>query len=168
VNPESRSRLVDSLEICYARWRSHSGICGDSAGSAVERLTFNERFECKNDGTLYQEPEPAVFVQQSVWRVPAVPGFGNTIDFDLNLVVPDPSKSLDDGAIEPWTKPKYRCCCKSEEMGQGRGVPTNMACATDAEQRRLFWKAIRKMTSKREGFFAWLERKKYKLHVRVF
>jgi len=52
VNPESRSRLVDSLEICYREGgEAILEFVADSAGSAVERLTFNERFECKNDGT---------------------------------------------------------------------------------------------------------------------
>ena len=40
--------------------------------------------------------------------VPRCQGFGNTIDFDLDLVIPDKSKTLNQGAIEPWTKPKYR------------------------------------------------------------
>jgi len=41
-------------------------------------------------------------------RGPRCQGFGNTIDFDLDLVIPDKTKSLGEGAIEPWTKPKYR------------------------------------------------------------
>jgi len=50
--------------------------------------------------------------------VSALPGFGNTIDFDLNLVVPDQSKSLDDGAIEPWTKPRYRVLFQEAKNGR--------------------------------------------------
>src|SRR5262249_24122674 len=61
VNPESRSRLVDSIEICYREGgEALLEFVGDDGGPP-ERLNFNERFECKNDGTLYQEPEPRLF-----------------------------------------------------------------------------------------------------------
>src|SRR5262249_52155961 len=63
VNPESRSRLVDSIEICYREGGGEAILefVADSAGNDGERLVFNERFECKNDGTIYQEPEPRLF-----------------------------------------------------------------------------------------------------------
>ncbi|MGC0774559.1 MAG: hypothetical protein WB543_16615, partial [Candidatus Acidiferrum sp.] len=111
INPESRSRLTDSIEICYREGHGEALLefIADSAGNPAERLSFNERFECKNDGTLYQEPEPRLFSFNNPYGAcPRCQGFGNTIDFDLNLVVPDSSKSLDEGAIEPWTKPRYR------------------------------------------------------------
>jgi excinuclease ABC subunit A len=173
VNPESRSRLVDSLEICYREGgEAILEFVGDGAGGAAERLTFNERFECKNDGTLYQEPEPRLFSFNNPYGAcPRCQGFGNTIDFDLNLVVPDPSKSLDDGAIEPWTKPKYRVLLQeAKKWAKGRGVPTNVAWRQlTAEQRRLILEGDPENDFEGvKGFFAWLERKKYKLHVRVF
>jgi excinuclease ABC subunit A len=173
VNPESRSRLVDSLEICYREGgEAILEFVADSVGGAVERLTFNERFECKNDGTLYQEPEPRLFSFNNPYGAcPRCQGFGNTIDFDLNLVVPDPSKSLDDGAIEPWTKPKYRVLLQeAKKWAKVRGVPTNVAWRQlTAEQRRLILEGDPENDFEGvKGFFAWLERKKYKLHVRVF
>src|SRR5215471_14129771 len=99
VNPESRSRLVDSIEICYREGQGEAILefIGDGAASPLERLTFNERFECKNDGTVYHEPEPRLFSFNNPYGAcPRCQGFGNTIDFDLNLVVPDPGKSLDE------------------------------------------------------------------------
>jgi len=89
----------------------------------------------------------------------------------LNLVIPDPSKSLDDGAIEPWTKPKYRVLLQeAKKWAKGRGVPTNVAWRQlTAEQRRLILEGDPENDFEGvKGFFAWLERKKYKLHVRVF
>jgi excinuclease ABC subunit A len=173
VNLESRSRLVDSLEICYREGgEAILEFVGDGGDGAAERLTFNERFECKNDGTLYQEPEPRLFSFNNPYGAcPRCQGFGNTIDFDLNLVVPDPSKSLDDGAIEPWTKPKYRVLQQeAKKWAKGRGVPTNVAWRQlTAEQRRLILEGDPENDFEGvKGFFAWLERKKYKLHVRVF
>ncbi len=174
VNPESRARLVDSIEICYREGGGEAILefVADSAGNSAERLTFNERFECKNDGTLYQEPEPRLFSFNNPYGAcPCCQGFGNTIDFDLNLVVPDASKSLDDGAIEPWTKPRYKVLMQeARKWARSRGIPTNVPWRQlSAEQRRLVLEGdpANKYDGVK-GFFNWLERKKYKLHVRVF
>jgi excinuclease ABC subunit A len=174
VNPESRARLVDSIEICYREGQGEAILefVADGTGNAAERLTFNERFECKNDGTLYQEPEPRLFSFNNPYGAcPRCQGFGNTIDFDLNLVVPDSSKSLDDGAIEPWTKPRYRVLFQdAKKWARARGIPTNLPWRQlTAEQRRLILEGDSENNYQGvKGFFNWLERKKYKLHVRVF
>jgi excinuclease ABC subunit A len=174
VNPESRARLVDSIEICYREGQGEAILefVADGSGNSAERLTFNERFECKNDGMLYQEPEPRLFSFNNPYGAcPRCQGFGNTIDFDLNLVVPDPSKSFDDGAIEPWTKPRYRVLFQdAKKWARGRGIPTNVPWRQlTAEQRRLILEGDPENGYQGvKGFFAWLERKKYKLHVRVF
>jgi excinuclease ABC subunit A len=173
VNPESRSRLVDSIEICYREGgEAILEFVADAAGNPAERLTFNERFECKNDGTLYQEPEPRLFSFNNPYGAcPRCQGFGNTIDFDLNLVVPDPNKSLDDGAIEPWTKPRYRVLLQdAKKWAKARGISTTLPWRQlTAEQRRLVLEGDPENNFEGvKGFFTWLERKKYKLHVRVF
>jgi excinuclease ABC subunit A len=174
VNPESRSRLVDSIEICYREGQGEAILefVADRAGNPAERLTFNERFECKHDGTLYQEPEPRLFSFNNPYGAcPRCQGFGNTIDFDLNLVVPDPSKSFDDGAIEPWTKPRYRTLFQeAKKWARERGIPTNVPWRQlSEEQRGLILEGDPENDYEGvKGFFAWLERKKYKLHVRVF
>ena len=174
VNPESRSRLTDSIEICYREGQGEAILqfIADNAGSPAERLAFNERFECKNDGTLYQEPEPRLFSFNNPYGAcPRCQGFGNTIDFDLNLVVPDASKSLDEGAIEPWTKPRFRTLLQeAKKWAKGRGIPANVAWRhLTAEQRRLILEGDPENGFEGvKGFFNWLERKKYKLHVRVF
>jgi len=174
VHPESRARLVDSIEICYREGLGEAILefVADDAGNPAERLTFNERFECKNDGTLYQEPEPRLFSFNNPYGACSrCQGFGNTIDFDLNLVVPDQSKSLDDGAIEPWTKPRYRVLFQeAKKWARGRGIPTNVPWRQlTAEQRRLILEGDPENEYEGvKGFFNLLERKKYKLHVRVF
>jgi excinuclease ABC subunit A len=174
VNPESRSRLTDSIEICYREGGGEAILefIADSAGNRAERLTFNERFECKNDGTLYQEPEPRLFSFNNPYGAcPRCQGFGNTIDFDLNLVVPDSSKSLDEGAIEPWTKPRYRALLQDvKKWARNRGIPLTVPWRQlSPEQRRLVLEGDPESDFEGvKGFFNWLERKKYKLHVRVF
>jgi excinuclease ABC subunit A len=174
VNPESRSRLTDSIEICYREGHGEAILefVADAVGNPAERLMFNERFECKKDGTVYQEPEPRLFSFNNPYGAcPRCQGFGNTIDFDLNLVVPDSSKTLDEGAIEPWTKPRYRVLLQDvKKWARGRGIPLNVPWRQlTAEQRRLVLEGDPENDFEGvKGFFDWLERKKYKLHVRVF
>ena len=57
----------------------------------------------------FAEPEPILFSFNSpAGACPRCQGFGNTIDFDMDRAIPDKSLSLEQGAVEPWTKPKYR------------------------------------------------------------
>ena len=174
VSPESRARLVDSIEICYreAGGEAILEFVGDAAAKLAERLVFNERFECKNDGTLYQEPEPRLFSFNNPYGAcPRCQGFGNTIDFDLNLVVPDASKSLDEGAIEPWSKPRYKALFQElKKFARTQDIPTNVAWRhLTADQRKSILEGDPENDFDGvKGFFNWLERKKYKLHVRVF
>jgi len=174
VNPESRSRLIDSIEICYREGHGEAILefLPDASRDATQRLVFNERFECKNDGTVYQVPEPRLFSFNNPYGAcPRCQGFGNTIDFDLNLVVPDPSKTLDQGAIEPWTKPRFRAIvAELKKWARARGIPTNIPWRQlSGEHRRLVLEGDPENDFDGvKGFFAWLERKKYKLHVRVF
>jgi excinuclease ABC subunit A len=176
VNPESRSRLVDSIEICYREGQGEAILefVADAAAPTgqAERLTFNERFECKNDGTIYQEPEPRLFSFNNPYGAcPRCQGFGNTIDFDLNLVVPDPSKSLEDGAIEPWTKPRYRSLFQdAKKWARAQNIPTDVPWRqlSEEDRGRILEGDPENDFDGVKGFFAWLERKKYKLHVRVF
>ena len=79
-------------------------------GSSRDDLRFSPALrmqELRHHAT--SEPEPRLFSFNNPYGAcPRCQGFGNTIDFDLDLVIPDKSKTLNEGAIEPWTKPKYR------------------------------------------------------------
>ncbi|MGO9076660.1 MAG: excinuclease ABC subunit UvrA, partial [Terriglobales bacterium] len=134
------------------------------------RLRFSQRFECKNDGSRYDEPEPRLFSFNNPYGAcPRCQGFGNTIDIDLDLVIPDKGKTLNEGAIEPWTKPKYRpLFTELKRFARQAEIPLDVPWYDlDAEQQRLIIEGGRGFGGVR-GFFQHLERKKYKLHVRVF
>ena len=174
LSPEVRSRLMDSIEICYREGGGEAILefVPDAPGGEAERLVFNERFDCKKCGASYQEPEPRLFSFNNPYGAcPRCQGFGNTIDFDLDRVVPDKSKSLSDGAIEPWTKPKYRpLAMEMRKYARAKGIPVDVPFRNLAAAQR---DAILDGDPKEDfpgvkGFFGWLERKKYKLHVRVF
>ena len=180
---ESRQRLIDSLEICYREGGEAVVQMPDLPGSAAEGtmpgtiLNFNERFECKTCGIGYEEPEPRLFSFNSPYGAcPRCQGFGNTIDFDPRLVVPDPTLTLDEGAVEPWTKPRYRrFYADFKKAARARDVRLDVPFFRLTQEEKAFvWEGSPE-GSKRlrrppgvKGFFSYLERKKYKLYVRVF
>jgi excinuclease ABC subunit A len=173
VDGEARARLSDSIEVAYRE--------GGGAAFAVElpredtaapaRHDFSERFECRRCHITYEAPQPRLFSFNNPFGAcPTCHGFGNVIELDLELVVPDPSKSIRGGAIEPWTKPHYRtelAVLKREARRLGIPLDTPWAQLTD-EQRRIVVEGDGGEYAGIRGFFAWLERKKYKVHVRVF
>jgi len=172
--PEIRSRLMDSVEICYREGGGEAILefVPDAPGETPERLVFNERFECKKCGAVYQEPEPRLFSFNSPYGAcPRCQGFGNTIDFDIDRVIPDKSKSLADGAIHPWTKPRYRqLALDMRRFARSKGIPVEVPFRelTAAQRDAIIDGDRKEKYDGVQGFFAMLERKKYKLHVRVF
>jgi len=172
ISTEVRSRLIDGIELCYREGHGEAIFEFPVEGAAAERLTFNERFECKRCGIVYQEPEPRLFSFNNPYGAcPRCQGFGNTIDFDLNLVIPDRSKSLNQGAIDPWTKPRYRqSFAELKRYAKAKGIPLDVPFRNlSARHQELVLEGDRAGGYFGvKGFFEWLERKKYKLHVRVF
>ena len=170
VSTDARARIVDATEISFRESGEvifQSAPCDDQAS---QELRFSQRFECKHCGIRYAEPEPRLFSFNNPFGAcPRCQGFGNTIDFDLDLVIPDKSKSLEEGAIEPWTKPKYRpYATEMKRFARAAGIPLDVPWAEmDPEHQRLIIDGEKKFPGVR-GFFTYLERKKYKLHVRVF
>jgi excinuclease ABC subunit A len=175
LSPDIRARLVDSIEICYREGRGEAilqFVADEGDSVPPERLVFSERFDCRKCGAVYQEPEPRLFSFNNPYGAcPRCQGFGNTIDFDLDRVVPDKSKSLADGAIEPWTKPRYRqLAMDMKRYARAKGIPFDVPFRelTTAQRNAVLDGDRKEDFPGVKGFFAWLERKKYKLHVRVF
>src|SRR5437763_5703915 len=110
-----RQRLTDSIETAYtegggAAWALESRAVAEDAGSESPVMhLFSERFECRSCGITYEDPQPRLFSFNNPFGAcPTCHGFGNIIELDMDLVVPDRQKSIQQGAIEPWTKPHYR------------------------------------------------------------
>jgi excinuclease ABC subunit A len=170
VSAESRSRIVDAVETAY---REAGEVIFDLPpydDKPAQQLRFSQRFECKNCNLRYEEPEPRLFSFNNPYGAcPRCQGFGNTIDFDLDLVIPDRTKSLGEGAIDPWNKPKYRpVFTEMKRFAKQAGIPLDVAWGElEPEQRELVLNGEGQFLGVR-GFFQYLERKKYKLHVRVF
>jgi len=179
VSGEARTRIVDAIETAYRESGEvifempQSDEPATDAGEgarATRTLRFAQRFECKECSLRYEEPEPRLFSFNNPYGAcPRCQGFGNTIDFDLDLVIPDKLKTLSECPIEPWTKPKYRPLFTDlKRFAKAAGIPLDVPWADlEDEHKELILKGEGKFLGVR-GFFNHLERKKYKLHVRVF
>ncbi len=183
VSAESRSRIVDAVETAY---RESGEVIFDvpkqdvrgqeerdtsaGGGARATQLRFSQRFECKHCNIRYEEPEPRLFSFNNPYGACArCQGFGNTIDFDLDLVIPDKTKSLGQGAIDPWNKPKYRpVFTEMKRFAKQSEIPLDVPWGElDEAQQELILRGEGDFLGVR-GFFQYLERKKYKLHIRVF
>jgi excinuclease ABC subunit A len=162
IQPDLHQRLVDTVEICY---REAGEIYFEQASVAEpRRLHFSEKYSCKVCGLTVNAPEPTLFsFNNPIGACPVCQGFGNTIDYDMGLIIPDPMMSIDGGAIDPWTKPQYSWYFEEEFLPKAAGkVRLNVAWSSLREEEREFVRGhVRR-------FFADVERKKYKVHVRVF
>ena len=184
-----RQRLTDSIETAYlegggAAWAMQlpnpdSRVSNpDSQIPNPITIVFSERFECRACGITYEDPQPRLFSFNNPFGAcPTCHGFGNIIELDMDLVVPDASKSISQGAIEPWSKPHYRAQLAELKRAARKGkvrLDVPWAELTADEKRFVIDGSDNASTGSGEsyegirGFFRWLERKKYKVHVRVF
>jgi len=159
ITSDIRQRLVDAVEICYRESRE---ALFEPAGGG-QTLRFNEQFSCKLCGKTFTEPEPSLFSFNSPFGAcKRCQGFGNTIDYDLDLVIPNRALSLQQGAVDPWTKPQYSgfgVDFRKDTKGKVRlNVPV---FDLRKEEMAIVHQHIR-------DFFKEVEKKKYKVHVRVF
>jgi excinuclease ABC subunit A len=159
ISGDLRQRVVDTVEICYRE----ASECVFLSVDMLTRIRFSEKFTCPSAHMDFMEPEPNLFSFNSpTGACPRCQGFGNTIDFDMDRVIPDRGLSMRDGAVEPWTKPKGREWYRDFERKQGKNVRFDVPLGDLNEKEiALIEKGIRE-------FFDFLETKKYKLHVRVF
>ena len=164
---EDPGRRADSIETAFGRGLGRCRIAADGPP-----LTFYRGWRCAVCGTDHQAPEPRLFRDNSpIGACPTCKGFGRVIDLDLDRIVPDPSKTLAEGAIAPWTTPKYReHLDKLLEVAPALGIPTDrpfQGLSTDHVAMILEGVPSLGFIGLRR-FFKGLERKSYKMHVRVF
>jgi excinuclease ABC subunit A len=176
VSPENRARIVDAAEIGYREAGEilYEIVPREPASDGKqepdrERLRFSAAFECKTCHRIYRDPEPRLFSFNNPFGAcPRCQGFGNTIDFDLDLIIPDKSKTLDDGAIDPWNRPKYRnYFTELKKAAKAHGIPMDVPWYDLTLDQQTFVLEGHGSFLGVHGFFEFLERKKYKLHVRV-
>lgn len=133
---------------------------------------FDIHFRCSDCNIEYAQPEPQLFNFNSpLGACELCQGFGSVVETDMDLVVPDRSKSLREGAVAPWTTPAY-----AHELEELLALAADYDLPVDVpfddlneEQLRLVIEGVPdREFGGLNGFFRWLERRKYKMHLRVF
>ncbi|NLF71614.1 MAG: excinuclease ABC subunit UvrA [Candidatus Anammoximicrobium sp.] len=181
----SLPRLRDSLETAFAQGEGvcHAWVAADDepAGSAGlhqidgrlwRRIAFSAALRCEDCGRDYPAPEPRLFDYNSpLGACPQCEGFGDTVEMDIDLVVPDPLKTLREGAIAPWNTPAY--AHELDELLALAGdyrLPVNVPfCQLGEEHLRIIREGVPERNfGGLRGFFNWLERHKYKVPIRAF
>jgi len=166
LDREERERLVDSLETAMKKGEGTVLVHIQNGRTYV----FSSRLECKNCNIEYEEPFPSLFsFNNPQGACPLCHGFGDLAVLDKDKIIPDKNLSLEDGAVEPWTKPSSQRRMRNLlNRAQERGIPIDIPFKdlTEEHQRFVFegegsYKGV-------VGFFERLKRKKYKVQVRVF
>jgi len=173
IDGDVRARLTDSIETAYLEGGGAAFAIQLNESGAGESTVhrFSERFECRACSIQYEVPQPRLFSFNNPFGACGIcHGFGNIIELDMNLVVPDPSKSIQQNAIEPWSKPHYRAqLAELKRAAKGAGVRMDAPWSSlSDEEKRFVIEGDGADYEGVKGFFRWLERKKYKVHVRVF
>ncbi len=183
VEPSGRSRVADAVQTAFLEGDGDAallfaapvvpppGLGAAADGVAVTRLSFTERFECPNDGTRAPTPTPQLFsFNNPRGACPTCNGFGATLDYDEGLIVPNHERSVRDGAIDPWTAPRYE---KQRRLVVDHARA--LGVSPDAPWRSLPAKARKDLLHGKSRqytgiypFLQALEEKKYKQYIRIF
>jgi excinuclease ABC subunit A len=181
--PEGQGRIADAVGSAF---REGDGDCvilfaepvppppgqpPRADGAPITRWRFTERFECPNDGACAPAPTPQLFSFNSPRGACATcNGFGAVLEYDEALVVPYPDRTLRDGAIDPWTKPRYEN--KRRQLAEfarreriSMDVPWRQLAASQREM------LLHSRSRGYKGIFPFLrdlEEKRYKQYIRVF
>ncbi len=144
------------------------------AGETAAPWRFSTDLHCPDCDIAYKDPNPSTFSFNSpLGACETCRGFGRIIGVDYDLVIPDQSLTLRDGAIKPWQTESYKeCQADLVKFARKRSIPldTPWRDLTAAERRWVLdgegewtknvWYGVKR-------FFAWLETKAYKMHIRV-
>lgn len=161
----SEARMADSIDQAFRLGRGTLRLLASDGTSR----SFHEGVRCSGCGLEFPRPTPGLFSFNTPYGACATcKGFGRTIELDLNRVIPDPSLSLRQGAVKPWTtasRKKFQRACLSFCEDEGIDVDAPFKDLPSAAQRKIVdgtrgFRGVR-------GFFDRLEQKKYKMHVRV-
>ncbi|HXG03027.1 MAG TPA: excinuclease ABC subunit UvrA [Candidatus Binatia bacterium] len=166
LTPEHRRRLTESIEAALREGSGRLEI--EISGHGVQ--AFAEDLRCPRCGVPLERPQPLLFsFNHPLGACPECRGFGNVLKYDETLIVPDPSRTLAEGAVEPWTYPSGRWYQRQlVKAARRHGLDLDRPWqALGEEERRLVYEGDGQFPGIR-GFFEEVESYRYKLHVRVF
>src|SRR5437879_3884126 len=172
-----RQRLIESVEAAMHRGGGRVDVYAGDGGSADELWRFSSDLHCADCDIHYSDPTPSAFSFNSpLGACPTCRGFGRVIGIDLDLVIPDPGKTLRGGAVKPWQTESFKECQSDlEKFAPKFDIALDLAWKSLSERERRWvidgdpawtgrwqtqWYGIRR-------YFEWLESKAYKMHIRV-
>jgi excinuclease ABC subunit A len=162
------ARLTDAIGTAFA---DGDGECVIILADSLEKLRFTERFECPYDGTRAPAPSPQLFsFNNPRGACERCNGFGAVLEYDQSLIVCNPDRTLRDGAIDPWTKPRYdnkRRALADFARREGIAMDRPWKDLTASQQHVL----LNARTRSYKGivpFLHDLEEKRYKQYIRIF
>ena len=166
ASEENRGRLADAVATAFNE--------GEGVALALhngDRRRFSEHPTCSNCGTPAPALAPILFsFNNPRGACPGCNGFGAVLEYDESLIVPDTRKSLAQGALDPWTKPRYEGRRRIlRETARARGIPYDAAWHDLPERDRHFF--LHGASGRFLGMFPFLTRleaKRYKQYIRVF
>ncbi len=178
VGSAEKARVIEAIELALLRGGGRMSVYALPEQGEPELWRFSTGLHCPESDVRYGDPIPSMFsFNSAVGACPACRGFGRVIGVDWGLVIPDEKLTLRAGAIKPFQTPAWSEC-QDDLMrhAEGAGIPrdTPWNKLTPEQQR---W-VIEGTPSYREGqwskqwygvrrFFAYLESKAYKMHIRV-
>ncbi len=171
ARPDARDRLADSVGTAFSEGEGECVVVLPEGGG---RLRFTEHFRCPEHPDLrFPEPTPQLFSFNNPYgSCPECTGFGATLEYDLDLIVPNPRRSIDEGAVDPWEKPRYH-----KERDRLRAFVRDRKASLYSPWDELdeeLREAILHGEGKKKGFQGVVpflesrEKKRYKQYIRVF
>jgi excinuclease ABC subunit A len=165
LRPDNRHRLIEAIEVAF---QEAEGTCQILVIGQGLR-TYSTHFRCQGCGRTFEPLRPLLFsFNHPLGACPECKGFGNILQYDRDLVIPNRTKSLAGGAIEPWSKPgsdwwQKQLLLAMRKQGIDLTAPFQ---ALPLDVQRLIWEGSDRVEGVRQ-YFDHLETKRYKLHVRV-
>jgi excinuclease ABC subunit A len=164
-------RLTDSIETAWEY--GDKSVKVEIVGGSAEKsklLLFHSELKCPDCNIEISRPQPLFFsFNHPIGACPECKGFGNTLEYSEDRVIPDKDISLEKGAIEPWSKPAYRWWYRQfSKAAASNGINLKIPYMELPDRaKRLIFRGASGFYGL-DDFFEELEGKRYKLHVRVF
>jgi excinuclease ABC subunit A len=177
ASPEASGRLSDAVGVAFAEGEGdciivfNEPVISPLDGLTVNKLAFTERFQCPDDGTVAPAPTPQLFsFNNPRGACSQCNGFGAILEYDETLIIPYPLRSLRDGAIDPWTKPRYDNKRRAlAEFAKRERIPMDKPWdQLTAAHRQLLLHSGTRGYKGIIPFMRDLEEKRYKQYIRVF
>jgi excinuclease ABC subunit A len=166
IRESERTRVAESIATAFAEGEGIADIRFES-----DTRRFSQHPRCVACGTATIPLSPALFsFNNPRGACPGCNGFGAVLEYDESLIVPDTTRSLDEGAIDPWTKPRYTSRRRLlRQAAEDQDIPWTAPWSSLTKPQRRF--LLHNTKGRFKGAFPFLralERKRYKQYIRVF